>query len=367
MFSLLVALVTAVFTAVFDISATLGLIWLSPSMFMANLGSMAVGIVTAALLHLRPQWSKPLAWTAAGNTYVLFLIALYSMPGDELRYVWFFAHAGGTFLLLGSRAGWATIVVTEAIIIMSYVAGGIVLSENALATFCFGLAATGALYHCYNFRTAAFLRRIELGRRQLEYAASHDSLTGLLNRPAFMARSGRVLSEAGRSPVSLLFIDVDRFKSVNDRHGHKGGDETLVAVAATIAGSVRVTDSVARIGGEEIVVLLPDTGAADAFAMAEHLRARIETACPIIAGDRLSVTASIGWATTGSAAPSIETLLTDADEAMYRAKQSGRNRVEPRPAAGVIELAGQRRDVDASPGLQPAFSEITDQKTAVSS
>ncbi|MGJ4953639.1 GGDEF domain-containing protein [Bradyrhizobium sp. HKCCYLS20291] len=369
MFSLLVALVTAAFTALFDLSAVFGLFWLSPVIFTANLVSMSVSIATATLLHVRPQWSKALAWVAAGNAYLLFLIALYTMPGDELRYVWFFTHAGSTFLLLGSRAGWATLAVTATIVVASRIAGLVVLSDNALPTFCFGLVAIGALYQCYNVRTAAFLRRIELGRNQLEYAASHDGLTGLLNRPAFMDRGCEVLSaaESAMQPVSLLFIDVDRFKTINDRHGHKGGDDTLVAVASAIASAVRADDVVARIGGEEIVVLLPDTDAADAFAMAEHLRGTVEAARPVVAGHVLSVTASIGWATNGPSAYSIEALLAEADEAMYRAKQSGRNRVEPRLAAGLVELVRRSRGLSDAPGLQPADDEVRDHRTAVSS
>jgi diguanylate cyclase (GGDEF)-like protein len=168
-------------------------------------------------------------------------------------------------------------------------------------------------------------------RDHFERAALFDALTGLRNRrwldqmlPRFVARCAH-----GGQPLSLLVIDVDHFKRFNDSFGHKTGDLVLALVARTIIENVRPTDHVARFGGEEIVVVLPETGAKGARVVAERLREKVAR-MPIVpadGGNLPNVTISVGVA---DLAPSQrpEQLFDAADAAMYRAKQNGRNRVE---------------------------------------
>jgi diguanylate cyclase (GGDEF)-like protein len=166
-------------------------------------------------------------------------------------------------------------------------------------------------------------------RRDLEQLATHDSLTGLRNRrwldAAFADRLERTLA-AGR-PASLLMVDLDRFKALNDEHGHQAGDAVLRRTGARLAASVRPQDLLARYGGEEFAVLLPDTAVDEAVAAAERLRLAVSAPpSDTRAGDAPPVTISIGVATSAGRA-SLAGLLAAADAALYRAKQAGRNRV----------------------------------------
>jgi two-component system cell cycle response regulator len=169
-----------------------------------------------------------------------------------------------------------------------------------------------------------------------------DPLTGLYNRRFLNAHLGTVLQqmqEQGK-PVSLVVADVDHFKAVNDTYGHDAGDEVLRAVAQRILGNIRSFDMAARLGGEEFVVVMPDTPPEDAMAAAERLRAKIaESPLAIVGGRPICVTASLGVAASVRDDESAA-LLKRADQALYVAKRDGRNRVVPGLA---IEAAAAER------------------------
>jgi diguanylate cyclase (GGDEF)-like protein len=172
---------------------------------------------------------------------------------------------------------------------------------------------------------------------ELEAEAHVDPLTSLGNRRQLeqtLASEFAAASYLGR-PLSLLFCDIDHFKSVNDTYGHHAGDQVLAAVAAGIADTIRKTDHCARFGGEEFVVLLPNSGAAEALEVAERIRVHVaQMVTPVEGDDRLQVTISLGAATTSPAHPypSPEALTNSADGALYEAKRGGRNRVTAAPA-----------------------------------
>jgi diguanylate cyclase (GGDEF)-like protein len=171
-------------------------------------------------------------------------------------------------------------------------------------------------------------RRLADERRAMERLAHTDALTGLANRRHFDAQLGRVLlhAELTGEEVSLVLIDIDHFKRVNDRHSHLVGDAVLRALAGEITRHSRVSDLAARIGGEEFVVLLPGTSQPEAMVVAERLRTSVETLKLDEIAPRLRITVSAGVASTADAAGA-EALLAAADAAMYEAKRGGRNRV----------------------------------------
>src|SRR5205823_903969 len=136
-----------------------------------------------------------------------------------------------------------------------------------------------------------------------------------------MARRARL-----GEPVSLLMFDLDNFKSINDRHGHLVGDEVLRLFAATVGTNMRDNDVVARLGGEEFVVMLPGT-VSDAVAAAERVRLAFEAAGRTVRAHELAATVSVG-AACGAPTANIAQLIGHADDALYRAKRHGRNRVE---------------------------------------
>ena len=167
---------------------------------------------------------------------------------------------------------------------------------------------------------------------QLEALSVTDSLTGLSNRRRLMARLDEEVyrSRRQKSPLSVVMIDIDHFKHVNDQHGHAMGDQVLRNIGEMLLGNVRATDLAARYGGEELTVVLPHTDAAGAFQFAEALRQRFADLDHVLDGVTLKRTASLGVASRDGQEelPNAEGLLKLADEALYRAKQGGRNRVE---------------------------------------
>jgi len=153
-----------------------------------------------------------------------------------------------------------------------------------------------------------------------------DPLTGLYNRGHFDEQLEEKLALADRyGPVSLVMVDIDHFKRVNDSFGHEAGDAVLRRVAGLIQEAVRSTDVCVRYGGEEIVLLLPHTGQAAALDMAERLRERIASTVAFHRGASIPVTASFGVATYPEPTTEREKLFPQADEALYRAKAAGRN------------------------------------------
>ena len=176
----------------------------------------------------------------------------------------------------------------------------------------------------------------ELSRalEKAEFLANRDSLTGLYNRRAFEAVADIVRNEPESGPICLVLIDLDHFKSINDRYGHAAGDSVLQKAAQAIVETMRPTDvlgrgdgAVARWGGEEFLLLLPNCALPLALQIAERLRAKLtDLSDPTWPAD-MSVSGSLGVACWPPEAE-LHQCITNADQAMYRAKQAGRNRVE---------------------------------------
>jgi diguanylate cyclase (GGDEF)-like protein len=165
---------------------------------------------------------------------------------------------------------------------------------------------------------------------ELERRAYTDDLTGLANRRRFLEQAEEELARVQRygTALSLVMLDIDRFKQVNDHHGHKVGDLVLQHLAQVCRTVLRDVDVVGRIGGEEFAVLLPHTGCAAALDAAERLRAALaESRVALGDGRELLFTVSMGVATLCEGCTGIDALLIAADRALYQAKAGGRNRV----------------------------------------
>ena len=174
----------------------------------------------------------------------------------------------------------------------------------------------------------------------LSDAGRRDSLTGIYNRGHFDASFSSEFAAAASAghDLALLFIDLDHFKRINDTHGHQAGDAVLQSTASLLSRTVRAQDLVARYGGEEFVVLLPGQGMREAVALATRMLATLRTHTHPLDGQQVVVTASMGLAVHGKAAPFPEpaALLAAADAAAYQAKRAGRDRL---CAHGAIQMA----------------------------
>jgi diguanylate cyclase (GGDEF)-like protein len=181
----------------------------------------------------------------------------------------------------------------------------------------------------------ANLRSLVLAR----FRAATDALTGLPNSREVQDTLKRMAAHASRtmSPMAALMLDLDHFKQINDKHGHAVGDDVLAALGSALQASVRASDFVGRYGGEEFVLLLPDTGREEAEIVAEKVRAAV--AAINVSGVTQAITASIGLAVLPDDATDSVALLRNADRALYSAKSNGRNRVEPIRSARVLSDA----------------------------
>ena len=165
--------------------------------------------------------------------------------------------------------------------------------------------------------------------REMTYRATHDALTGLINRTEFVARAGSLLEACPQHPAehAVLLIDLDQFKLVNDSCGHAGGDELLCQVSKLLCDTVRGTDSVARLGGDEFGVILANCGSEQALKVAQKICDEVDRFRFIFEGKRFRVGTSIGLAAVNGQWESAADLVKAADTACYAAKEAGRNRV----------------------------------------
>jgi diguanylate cyclase (GGDEF)-like protein len=289
------------------------------------------GLTTLLALVLR---NHPERFMLVGWIYEVVCLfentsALAYVSADELRVLWFYTNVPGVFILLGKKAGWLITLAT----ILGLTLGNAHLerpySPNALATGLFCLLYLGIFFHTYVDRTFSYFTRMRDYNDRLKDMASHDPLTQVLNARAYYQASEQLILQMKRSKLtySVLFVDLDHFKLINDSHGHAAGDEVLKCVAHVLQSQLRETDLLGRIGGEEFSIFLPDTSLQGAMTLAEGVRLAVEQCRPNIGHTKLTITASVGVAAQTLEMSGMQAIQQHADEAMYHAKKAGRNRV----------------------------------------
>jgi diguanylate cyclase (GGDEF)-like protein len=221
-------------------------------------------------------------------------------------------------------------------------------SDNVLASAWLSVLSLESFL--MTIATAFILLAMSKERTELRHktAAMTDPLTGLLNRRAFLQDAEALLQQQVQRdrPIGVLLIDLDHFKSINDRFGHAVGDKVLQIFARTARANLRQTDLVGRLGGEEFTVVLADASVDNAYLVADRLRKAFAAAAGLIDGQPLHATASIGVAVIVDPSQDLAHLITLADQALYLAKARGRNRVEVAPIeADVDDEAPQRAKV----------------------
>lgn len=209
--------------------------------------------------------------------------------------------------------------------------------QTLIFSLAFMVALTAiAIFSVFTFR---LMRRVQAAQKEVTQRAITDGLTGLSNRRYFFDRFAQELDRARRyeANLSLIMIDIDNFKTINDDHGHPAGDIVLAEVARLLSANIRISDIITRYGGEEFAILIPSLGITEATQAAEKLRNVIEVNDLSMEGPKLNVTISAGVAdieTLGNHGGSTkDALIRAADKSLSRAKAEGRNRVVPHDPA----------------------------------
>jgi diguanylate cyclase (GGDEF)-like protein len=294
--------------ALYAVAALALALWRSPPASVLHaicpLGTVAT---TAALAVAEPMGLVPIfyMWPV--------LVAAYFLPWREVA------------------ANFAFSAVTCALALTLWVTPGL-----RLATFIVVIAMVGVVTAVILSLRSQVLRLV----RRLADLATHDFLTGALNRGAFEQRLEAELARTGRagSPCSLVVLDVDRFKRINDSSGHAAGDQALRDLARVVEVAKRRSDVFGRIGGEEFAIMLPDTDLDGASTFAGHLRMRLAEPESTAGG----MTVSLGVTDVPTGGPTVREMLHSADRALYAAKRAGRDRVvradelSDGPAGGVV-------------------------------
>jgi diguanylate cyclase (GGDEF)-like protein len=278
--------------------------------------------------------------------YVVVSLAVTQLYGQAGRHLLLNVTLGALYLVLALAARWASRREDAALVVPLRVLQALMTALGLLTVVRgvnIGLNGTDRIYHglaAQIYYACASLAAVLLGpnllwmvfvrlNRQLAQLAAHDSLTRLLNRNGLDDAMKHHFGSRSREPVTLLLVDIDHFKTVNDSHGHATGDAVLQTVARVLEHRVRAGDFVARTGGEEFVVGCIGAEPALATALGERLREAVAQSATPLPGGRgaAGCTISIGISHPFDRLEQWGTASVEADQALYRAKQSGRNRV----------------------------------------
>jgi diguanylate cyclase (GGDEF)-like protein len=217
---------------------------------------------------------------------------------------------------------------------MLFLGGQSPLGDGISPKYVAGMFALFAPFVLVAYITTMFASDIRYGLNKVKLLSETDEMTRTLNRRGFAIIADRLFGQAVRynRPISLLLIDCDNLKPINDALGHKAGDALLMELVKAVQGQLRHTDILARHGGDEFLVLLPETPSGGAHDAAEKVRAAVESAALALDGKLVRTTVSIGVASYPGDGSSLDLLLSHADRNMYQAKLTGRNRVVARTA-----------------------------------
>ena len=251
-----------------------------------------------------------------GTTRLLLAVIGIDTTRNIIENVYFGLYFGGQYGLFSSEMS-------------KFLGNPYLLILPKLINVAAGCLVLGLLLHRWLPSAIRERGKSERDADDLKTLANTDGLTGLYNRRHFDAigASEWARFQRYRRPLSVLVLDVDHFKAINDRFGHDLGDNVLKIIASVCTSVRRGSDTAARIGGEEFGVLLPETGGQAAFALAERLRLQVRACVPMIEQQRVDLSVSIGIAEADPDMTDIHVLLKRADAALYDAKHNGRNRV----------------------------------------
>jgi diguanylate cyclase (GGDEF)-like protein len=335
-------------------------------------------LLTYGLTYTRfyRRWMRVCLFIAgiASGAGIVVMIVLAPSPGNHLYYsgvllcsLFYFVFIPD--FLTASLLSWSLFALYLLMVVFLSRITPEALMNNASAFFAFNAAGMFASYSFERYMRSDFLQRrtiqerteelrkamleLEKARGQAEELSQLDPLTGVFNRRHFFSLAENELARniRNRHCIAAIMLDIDHFKSINDTHGHRAGDIVLQEIAGQIRNTVRTIDIPCRYGGEEFVILLPETDSAAAEAIGWRLKHSIEAMRIAVGEEIITITASIGVAAlSGGDYVEADVLLERADQALYEAKKSGRNRVKRWNAGATSAVRHTELCTGALPG-----------------
>jgi diguanylate cyclase (GGDEF)-like protein len=314
----------------------------SPQADLGGFWAMAAGTALVSLLLFRQSRRLPAGFYEALMLLASLTVTLSvyfngerhggSSAGNQVLYVWIALYCGYFFTTAVMTVQLAAIAALYAGVLLTMDLGPVALTRWLITVGM--VSAAAGIVHVLRQRNDELLKR-------LSQAARTDSLTGLMNRQGFDELLEPELARGRRTgqPIALILADIDRFKEINDRLGHAAGDAALRIVGETAHRTTRSTDTVARVGGDEFAMILPDTDAEGAFLFAERVREAIMSQ----QAEDAPLTMSLGIAEFDSDGLAPDVLTRSADRALYEAKKLGRNQTVMAPGARATIRSGAKR------------------------
>ena len=293
----------------------------------------ASAICLLAFLWLRQSKSrsklryKKIAMMTICGIMISFTSALLYVPNDEFRLVWFFIAMILGHLVVGNRFGFFIVALSILIVVSGNQLMSLSLSNHTLITFVMSLLIASLMMAAYSSKIIAYEANMLRQNGELKNMVNRDLLTGIMSRRFFMDMANHFFSASlrNKSPITLLMLDIDYFKNINDSYGHHIGDQMLIVFTETVSRYLRKSDIFGRLGGEEFGVVLFETDASGAMVLAEKIRQAIEDARYDVEGISIKMTTSIGVGERIDEDGSFERMIIRTDEALYHAKKGGRN------------------------------------------
>jgi len=257
-----------------------------------------------------------------------FTSALIFVPQDEFRMIWFYLLIFVAYMVSGKLSGILYTLGSIAIILSTNYFIDLQLSNIAINSGILGLLIGSFLSNVYTNKISNYEESLRKQNSSLSLLASTDYLTGIMNRRMFNEISEHYFQTAQKNALhlTLLLLDLDHFKKVNDTYGHQAGDQILKHFVKILEGILNKSDIFARIGGEEFAILLSQTNSDEAYILAERIRKVIENDFITYNGQDIFVTTSIGISKNRKSDTEFENIFSRADMALYQAKNEGRNR-----------------------------------------
>lgn len=321
--------VAAIFALLFGIMHDLKINLIDDIHAKVNYIYSAVCVAVFLLLKSDKKYFLPSISIFLIASHLTFTSALLNVPTDEFRAIWFYLLVLVAYMLDGAKTGMISVFAAIVTILGANYFTELQLSHVALNSIILGLVILGVIAHVFTNRATLYARLVEEKNIQLEKLAKEDPLTSIMNARSYYDIGQQLFKLARRENKALctLYLDIDHFKNINDSYGHHCGDRVLISITQVIKSALRDSDILARIGGEEFCILLPDTSLEGGQVLAEKIRAAIENTPISLEKITIQVTTSIGVTAISDDDKDLDSIQMRADKNLYAAKRIGRNRV----------------------------------------